>query len=310
MAKSAKHAAVFGSKLDIIRRMAPSHVPVLIEGEAGTGKRICAEAMHAYSHRANLPFVTVKCDGLANQDLGAVFTEPLLANGGTLYLAEPSHLPLIQQTQLLRFLQSAVLDIIVSGSNLFNIRVICGMSTLAEDAVDAGRMREDLFYRLKAVRISLAPLRTRAEEIPDIANTFLRMGAERNQKPLTKLAEDAGNALSKMAWPGNIAQLQSVLSRCLQTQTGKILKLDMLPETVLAEIANEGIDPHHLGAHFRAEDAENTVVDLVRAGWSLADLERLLIETAVAQNNGSLPKAAAHLNVSPSTLYRKKENWN
>ncbi len=304
------YSAVFGDNFDNIIKIMPSFSPVLIEGDAGTGKGACAEYLHACSHRSHLPFVSVDCGGTTHTKLAAMFSEEVFENGGTLYLSEVCRLSLSVQTQLLRFLQTGVLETNFGFSSHTNIRVIFCSTINAEDAVDAGRFREDLYYRLKVVRIKLRPLHSRCDEISPLAQQMLNRITHKMQKPQMELAEDAALVLSKVSWDGNISQLQSTLEKSVEASKSSVLKAAMLPNAMLNEYIASTQPQTQQAVRDTNDGAKNTIIEMIRAGWALADLERLIIETAISQNGGSIPKAALQLSVSPSTLYRKKESWN
>ncbi len=303
------HRAIFGDNFDNIIKVMPSFSSVLIEGDAGTGKGLCAEYLHSCSHRSDLPFVSVDCGATTHTDLAVMFSDELFENGGTLYLSEACRLSLSVQTQLLRFLQTGVLENNIGFSNHTNIRVIFGSTIAAEDAVDAGRFREDLYYRLKVVRIKLPALRSRCDEIPVLAQQVLNRITHKMQKPQMELAEDAALVLSKVSWDGNISHLQSTLETIVATSKSTVLKAEMLPSGMLNEYVTSTQPQAKQAVRDTNDGAKNTIIEMIRAGWALADLERLIIETAISQNGGSIPKAALQLSVSPSTLYRKKESW-
>jgi len=214
------------------------------------------------------------------------------------------------QTQLLRFLQTGVLETNFGFSSHTNIRVIFCSTINAEDAVDAGRFREDLYYRLKVVRIKLRPLHSRCDEISPLAQQMLNRITHKMQKPQMELAEDAALVLSKVSWDGNISQLQSTLEKSVEASKSSVLKAAMLPNAMLNEYIASTQPQTQQAVRDTNDGAKNTIIEMIRAGWALADLERLIIETAISQNGGSIPKAALQLSVSPSTLYRKKESWN
>lgn len=301
--------AMFGQAQSEILRMASSTAPTLVEGEAGTCKLECAKFMHMQSHRARLPLVSRACGAFGGSRLKDLFSPALLRQGGTLYLEDANLLSLRVQTQLLRFLQTPVFDEDPAGREHINVRIILGVSANLEADVDAGRFREDLFYRLKVVRIVVAPLRERIADIPALAQAMIdHMSLARGQ-PSKTLAEDAGAILARLSWPGNHGQMQAMINETLETQKSKVLRAEMLPEDLLSEFVEtaQSAPPAAVGSFM--DNAHNSVADLVKADWSLADLERLVIELAISQNGGSVPKAAKQLSVSPSTLYRKRENW-
>jgi DNA-binding NtrC family response regulator len=303
------HEAIFGDAWAGIYRLAPNLAPVLIEGETGTGKAQCAHAMHTMSSCSDRSFLSIDCERTQGLTLKSLFSVSLLKEGGTLHLKEPSRLSLSLQTQLLRFLQSPVFDGDPFGDLHSNIRIIATTSGVPEDDVDAGRFREDLFYRLKVVRFSLDPLWKRVSEVPHMAQAIADHLALDTQMPTRKVSEDLALVLKQFSWSQNLTQLTAALRYVVTKHHVEVLKTEMLPPPVLESFLDSSKVECERGPTNLAQSVNSTILELVKAGWPLADMERLLIETAIAQNGGSIPKASQQLCVSPSTLYRKREAW-
>lgn len=301
--------AVLGPSINATTRALHALAPMMIEGEAGTGKSEIAAFLHAASARADLPFVSVDCAAFDGAGIEDLCTRDLLEKGGTLVLNEPQMLSLYVQSQVLRFLQSPTLADAQRREVNPSIRIICCMAQSPEESVDQGRFREDLFYRLKALRVHLLPLRERCGDIAVLATSVLEQLAASLGHAQKILAEDAARVLQKLQWPGNLVQLREVVTQLGKTCTADEITADLLPR----EILNEYYDVHSEDKFAHNDglegNASNTVSELIRDGWGLDGLERLIIETTIAENGGSIPKAAKQLQVSPSTLYRKREKW-
>jgi DNA-binding NtrC family response regulator len=209
----------------------------------------------------------------------------------------------------LRFLQLPIFNGDSVATEHTNIRIMFGTFIGLEGEVDTGRFREDLFYRLKVARVALKPLRDRSAALPDIAQAVINHITHDQDDPSRTLAEVAASILSRLSWHGNLVSLQAVLTQAMQNHRSKVLRAEMLPEAVLAEFVDATQASGDGSAVSIMDDADTSVGELIKAGWSLAKLERLVVEMAISQNGGSVPKAARMLDVSPSTLYRKREAW-
>jgi DNA-binding NtrC family response regulator len=219
---------------------------VLILGETGTGKELCARAIHYLSPRANKPFVPINCgaipvDLVENELFGHVrgaFTGAATARrglieeaeGGTLFLDEVDCLPLLAQVKLLRFLQEKEFRPLGSAKmRQANVRVIAAANSNLEEAVKSGRLRQDLFYRLNIVPIELPPLRERTEDIPALVRHFLRRYAMEFEKDVTAVAPEALHQLMVHNWPGNIRELEHVIERAvILTQSSTVQLKDLV----------------------------------------------------------------------------------
>ncbi len=303
-----------------IEHAARSQATVFITGESGTGKEVCARAIHDLSSRAGKPFIPINCaaiprDLMESELFGHVkgaFTGAVsdrdgaatLANGGTLFLDEIAEMTLAMQTKLLRFLQDLAF-MKVGGSKLerTDIRIVCATNRDPLMEIRNANFREDLFYRLYVVPIHMPPLRDRGDDITDIALGLLNRYATEEGKQFTGFATDAEHALRHYAWPGNIRQLQNVIRHAVVMHESGTITARMLPATLLhtrQQAANGTANG------FPSEVRPDKTSTVIRP---LAEVEREVIEQAIALYGGNIARAATALGVSPSTIYRKKAAW-
>src|SRR6201993_4843134 len=236
--------------LDTIRQVAPSSANVLIEGESGTGKELAAHAIHNLSRRNKAKFVAVHCAALSPQLLESelfghekgAFTgahERRIgrfeqANGGTIFLDEIAEIDASIQVKLLRVISEERAFERVGGNQTLraDVRLIAATNKNLEQLVRDGKFRDDLFFRLNVVRITMPPLRERKEDIPILVRGFLRHFCKENNKPLLELAPDATDALLTYNWPGNIRELRTAIEHGVVMATGKQVTLRDLPMAV------------------------------------------------------------------------------
>ena len=227
------------------RLISQSDASVLIHGESGTGKELLARALHASSARANAALVAVNCGAIpenlveselfghtkgsftgAVRDSVGLFTT---AHRGTIFLDEIADLPLAMQVKLLRVLQEReVRPVGAAKPHKVDVRVISASNRKLEDEVAAGRFREDLFYRLNVVGLTLPPLSERREDIALLANHFMRSLSQRYAKPLTAFAPGGLELLATASWPGNVRQLQNVVEKCVVLCTGPLIPASLV----------------------------------------------------------------------------------
>ncbi|WP_102225114.1 sigma-54-dependent transcriptional regulator [Acidimangrovimonas sediminis] len=297
-----------------IRSVAPSMATVFITGESGTGKELCAQAIHDLSGRAAGPFIALNCGAIPSDLLesevfghlkgsftGAIADKPgaaTAADGGTLFLDEICEMDLALQTKLLRFLQtSTVTPVGATKPRKVDVRIVCATNRDPLEAVRAGRFREDLYYRLHVVPIHMPPLRDRGEDVITIAETVLARYSVEEGRGFTALSPGVKSCFRDLPWPGNVRQLLNVLRNVVVLNAeGSVVTEAMLPADL------RGIGPSGV-----ARPAELHSDDLI--GRPLAEIEQIVIEATLARCDGSVPKAARLLEVSPSTLYRKLEGW-
>jgi DNA-binding NtrC family response regulator len=308
---SASMQAVFRQ----VRQVAPTRATVLIEGESGTGKELIARALPRHSERSKKAFVPVNCGALAaslleselfGHERGA-FTHALrrkpgrfeLADGGTLFLDEISETSLDFQVKLLRTIETGHFERVGGTDTLHtDVRVIAATNKELEALVAAGRFREDLFYRLNVIRITLPPLRERTEDIPLLVNAFVQEFNEMHGKRIAQINAAASSMLKRYRWPGNVRQLRNMIEGMVimagdqQTEIGP----EQLPEEIRQEV----------GESTAAADSEEVHI---RVGTCLRDAERELIRATLGQTGNNRARTARLLGVGRKTLYRKLEEY-
>ncbi|MFT3711437.1 MAG: sigma-54 dependent transcriptional regulator [Archangium sp.] len=298
----------------LIRQAAPSPATVLILGETGTGKELAARAIHALSPRTKGPFVRLNCGALPEtlfeSELfgyekgaftGAVARKPgrvELANGGTLFLDEVGELSAASQVKLLRLLQEKEYERLGGTETLkADVRVVAATHRSLGEMVKTGSFREDLYYRLNVVPISLPALRSRPGDIAVLAKHFVSMLGPQNGRPKAMFAPEALNALSTQDWPGNVRQLQNFIERVLVlAPPGDLID----GSTVEKELARAGLDAKAPAAGAAAGGAD-TLPERRK------DAERQAVEEALQKAGGNRSVAARLLGVSRRTLYNKLE---
>lgn len=298
----------------MIGQAAASKATVFITGESGTGKEVCASAIHRLGLRASKPFVALNCaaiprDLIESEVFGHVkgaFTgatsdregAALRADGGTLFLDEICEMDLGLQGKLLRFLQTGEFNR-VGGSKTekVDVRIIAATNRDPLAEVEAGRFREDLYYRLHVIPVMLPALRERGRDVLELSRHFLKIYAAEEHKGFSGFAPEVEQMLQSYDWPGNVRQLQNIIRNIVVLHDGERVLPDMVPSPVGGRWARpQGFR--------RSAPAGNTT-----AIRPLAEVEREAIEDAVRLCDGNIPKAAVLLGISPSTLYRKRMSW-
>ena len=319
-----------------IASVAKSKASVFITGESGTGKEVCAEAIHKASPRHTGPFIALNC-GAIPKDLieseifghvkgaftGATGDRPgaaMQANKGTLFLDEICEMDINLQSKLLRFLQTGKVQK-VGGSKLedVDIRIICATNRNPLAEVEAGRFREDLYYRLHVVPVHLPPLRERGGDVLEIANAFLSSFGQEEGKSFDGFAPEAQDKILAHHWPGNVRELQNVIRNAVVLNDASMIGADMLadlqapsaPQAPIAAAANTPLSPSSITPNplASAQLPSSTGNDIVALGRPYKDIEKDVIEKTIVTCGGSIPKAAQLLQLSPSTIYRKRESW-
>jgi Nif-specific regulatory protein len=289
-----------------LARVAPSDSTVLIEGESGTGKELVAKALHRNSPRATKPFVAINCaaipetlleDDLFGHERGA-FTGAAtqkkgrleVADGGVVFLDEIGELAPALQVKLLRVLQEREFDR-VGGTHPIkvNIRLIAATNRDLEDAVRKGEFRQDLYYRLAVVKMTMPPLRERREDIPMLTRHFLQKYAMRCRVKAKPIAREAMAALVHYEWPGNVRELENAIERSLVMGSSDMVLLEDLPESLLEQNAPEDVTEG-------------------KYHGSVKELKKQLILDAVEQTGGNYVEAAGILGVHPNYLHRLIRN--
>jgi DNA-binding NtrC family response regulator len=292
---------------EIIRRAAPTKATVLLQGEAGAGRSFVAEMIHEGSPRRDRPFARAACAGLSDQLLEAWLfgsdaapagdpaqrQEGLIerADGGTLYLHEMGGLGASLQVKLLRLLQQGEYERVGASRTLrADVRVVASTRLDLAEEVRSGRFRDDLYYRLNVVALSLPPLRSRKGDIPALAAQFLGLHARALGKPIRGISPGALSALFAYGWPGNVRELESVVAEAAGACRGDVVGIDDLP-TVL-----RGARPD--------EETGSALIP----GASLFEIEREAILRTLDAEGGSTARAAEVLGVSVRKIqYRLKE---
>lgn len=307
-----------------ISAAAPSKATVFITGESGTGKEVCARAIHAESQRRDGPFVALNCAAIPRELIESelfghqkgAFTGAQQAregaaeqaHGGTLFLDEIGEMNLDLQSKLLRFLQTG--EVKRLGANverLVDVRFLCATNRDPWEEVQAGRFREDLYFRLHVIPLHLPPLREREDDVLTLADQFLKRYASEEGKRFSGYSEAARGLLLRYAWPGNVRELENVVRHAVVLNSGgevgaAQLALESRPNARLAAVNAAPGTPTPVSAT-QAAPALNTVIE------PLARVERRVIEHAIALCKGNIPEAARKLEVAPSTIYRKIAQW-
>ncbi len=290
--------------LKVVERIGPADANVLITGENGTGKEVITRVLHSISSRRSKPLISLNAGALAegvfeSELFGHVrgaFTDAKsdrvgrfeLADGGTLFLDEIGNVPLNLQAKLLRVLETGEFERVGSSkTQRVNVRLLSATNADLQADVAQGKFRQDLLFRLNTVEIKLPPLRDRSDDIPVLADHFLRVHRERYRRPIMGLTPEAYDALSEHRWPGNVRELDHVIERAVLMSAGNVvtafdLALEATPEARLTAQLEE---------------------------MSLEDAERLLIKKALARFEGNANRAAEALGLSRSALYRRLQKY-
>jgi two-component system response regulator HydG len=307
-----------GTVMEQVRVVAPQNTTVLLTGETGTGKTRLAHFIHDISPRHPAPFQVVNCGALAanliesemfghvkgaftgaDRDHKGKFTD---AGQGTLLLDEIDALPVALQAKLLQVVEERVFEPV--GSNKarpMQARLIAASNRVLEREVEAGRFRADLYFRLNVVAFALLPLRERHEEIPGLATHFMAEFANRNDRPVHRIAAEAMGALQSYAWPGNIRELRNAIERAVALCPVPIIQLSDLPESVRSGAAH-----HSENRHKGHAPAPPSGYPLERAR-ERAELARIM--EALQRSGNNRLRAAAELGISRRTLYKKLHRY-
>ena len=297
---------------DVVRQVAPTRATVLIAGESGTGKELIAKAIHTLSPRGKQPLVTVHCAALSatlleselfGHEKGA-FTGAHerrvgrfeQAQGGTLFLDEIAEIDASIQVKLLRFLGERTFERVGSNKTLTaDVRLVAATNKKLDELVKAGTFREDLYFRLRVVEIDLPPLRERRNDIPFLAQSFLREFASENEKKVNGIAPEAMDALRNFNWPGNVRELRTSVEHAVVLCRGDKIMLRDLPPSV------REFD--------EATGAAGGRPLLVPGDLTVKEAEKQMIVHALKECHGSRTAAARRLGMSRRTLHRKLHGY-
>ena len=295
--------------LEVVKKVAPTSVTVLIYGESGTGKELIARAVHYNSTRKSGPFTPINCaaipDNLIESELfgyePGAFTGAShrkiglfeLSDKGTLFLDEIGELPLLTQTKLLRVLQDKEIRRLGGHDSVkVDVRILAATNKDLEKEVSSGKFREDLYYRLKVVTVELPSLKERKEDIPILVSFFINKYNHEFGKRVKGVNESALKALKDYYWPGNIRQLESVIERSVLMCDRDIISLD--------DIRSDLKLPGGTGAFD---------MDIPDEGINFEELEKILIKKAMAKTNNVAARAARLLGMSYKTFWYRLEKF-
>jgi DNA-binding NtrC family response regulator/tetratricopeptide (TPR) repeat protein len=304
----------------LAKRVANTNVSVLITGESGTGKEVLARAVHLFSNRAQKPFVPFNCTAVPRELLesqlfgyrrgaftGAERDNPGVirsARDGTLFLDEIGELGLDLQPKLLRFLESGeICPLGESTPQTVAVRVLAATNANLEGLVKDGRFREDLFYRLNVIRLSVRPLRERRDEIPGLVRHFVGRAAEEFRKGQIRLADETIERLLLYSWPGNVRQLHNELRRMIAlAEPDSTLPPACISEDILLSTPAQAAPPVAGTAQAPAAHRETL-------GTTLTRIERELVKGALRDHHGKVDAAARALGISRKGLYLKRQRF-
>ncbi|MEZ4384000.1 MAG: sigma-54 dependent transcriptional regulator [Nannocystaceae bacterium] len=299
------NSQVMRATLEIARQAAASTATVLLLGESGTGKELLARYIHQHSPRAAQTFVPTNCAALPESILeselfghekgaftGAIrnregrFVE---AHTGTLFLDEIGEIPLHVQVKLLRALQEGEIEPVGGRVKKVDIRLVCATNRDLSQEVKGGRFREDLFYRINVIPIRIPPLRDRIEDVPLLADHFLRMFASKHGKSVEGVSDAALHLMGNYGWPGNVRELENAIERAVVLCRGGLVDVDDLPPELRDPQAGHG---RHV---------------TFSVGTPLAEVERRMIMETLKFTRGDKRLAADLLGIATRTIYRKIE---
>ena len=328
-----------GNVLRTAQKAAASSIPVLIEGESGVGKELIARAIHGTGERSSKAFVAVNCGAIPDNLVESILfghekgaftgaTEKhtgkfVEASGGTLFLDEVSELPLGTQVKLLRALQEGAVEAVGGRKPVkVDVRIISATNRNLLERVKNGQFREDLFYRLHVLPITIPPLRARREDIPHLVRHFLARFCAEENRTITGVSGEAMARLGQLDWPGNIRQLENVVYRAVvmsesdqlgladfpQSAAQPFIDADHSEEPLMIEPAFHSMAPEMMASDLpAASPPAGSLAMLTDAGEvrPLEDMEGDIIRFAISHYRGQMSEVARRLKIGRSTLYRK-----
>jgi DNA-binding NtrC family response regulator len=298
--------------LNTAGRVAKSKATVLICGESGTGKELIAKAIHFASDRKDKPMITVNCAALSQSLLESElfghekgsFTGAIArrigrfeqANGGTLFIDEIGDIPLQTQVKLLRVLQFGEFERVGGTEKIkVDVRVIAATNRNLEEMIEQGTFREDLFYRINVVTITLPPLRERKSDIPILIRHFIHKYARENNKNITGISKEAQEYLMRYHFPGNIRELENLIERAVVMGRDEIITLADLPKGLSTNSENTALDPHNFTHHYKEK---------------VAAFETVMIKESLELKKGNQTQAAKLLGISERHLRSRMQKLN
>ncbi len=323
------------------QKAAASTIPVLIEGESGVGKELFARAIHGSGERKSKPFVAVNCGAIPDNLVESILfghekgaftgaTERhtgkfVEASGGTLFLDEVSELPLAAQVKLLRALQEGTVEAVGGRKPVkVDVRIISATNRKLLDRVKSGQFREDLFYRLHVLPLTIPPLRMRREDIPHLLRHFLARFCAEENRPITGISGEAMTHLSRLDWPGNIRQLENAVYRAIVMSDSDQLGVADFPQVSTQPMPEtyHQVEPLIVDPAFHSTvpamvsgneipiaplPTAGTLAMLTRSGEMrpLEEMEIEIIRFAISHYRGQMSEVARRLKIGRSTLYRK-----
>lgn len=324
---------------EIVEAAAPTDATVFITGETGTGKELVAESIHAQSRRHKQNFVVLNCaaipkDLMESEIFGHVkgaFTgasesrdgAARLAHKGTLFLDEIGEMDVTLQGKLLRFLQSGTFNRVGSNkTEKVDVRIICATNRNPWAEVKKGTFREDLYYRINVIPVALPPLRKRGQDIIELASFYLKRYSQETGKQFASFSKGVVDTFLHYGWPGNVRQLQNVIRNIVILNNGDVVEESMLPPLETSEFLGEtdsdawrpsAADQLPWGGSNRSsvtpndDHARSSLISPMSSGIvPMWQVEQMMIEAALLQCDGNVNKAAALLEISPSSVYRKR----
>jgi len=297
-------STVLKNTIVLAEKVAPTDANVLLLGETGTGKEVFAQAIHRASKRNGKSFIALNCSAFGKEILeseifghkagaftGAIKDKKGLieeANEGTLFLDEIGEMDISLQSKLLRVLEtSEFIKVGDTKSTKVNVRIIAATNRDLQADIKEGRFREDLFYRLNVFTIPILPLRERKEDIPILANAFIKIFADKMNKKIKGMNEDFLEHLETHDWKGNIRELKNIIERAVILAEESELTLESLPLELQAQETNNGI----------------------QSAFDLSNVEKIHIQRVLNHVKGNKTEAAKLLNIGLTTLYRKIEEF-
>ena len=292
---------------EVVQQVAPTRATALIRGETGTGKELIAHAIHNLSPRKNGPFIAVHAAALTSTLLESelfghekgAFTGAVerrigrfeLADGGTLFLDEVAEIEPAMQVKILRVLEERTFERVGGQKTIsVDLRLIAATNKDLKKLVNEGKFRDDLFYRLSVVAVSLPPLRERRDDIPLLVNAFLGQCSRENNKPVREMTPEALNVLMAYDWPGNVRELRNTIEQMVVLARAERLTLRDVPAAIRG-------------------GADLTKISVVRTGMTVEEAERQLIVQALKETGGNRTRAAEKIGISRRTLHRKLKKY-